>query len=379
MTEPGYEKTIISYKDLDVKLANRADENILALLDHTVLGTKGGMRHQLLNVKDKITAYRDNIRFVSLYKRNKLAGTIGFCYRQIITAGKYFHSSYLRYFSFMPGFQVALNSRGLTTRQRPVSRAETWKDKVMAFFRKPQMLDFPGYERDEKHVVYAYVESINERSKNFIQQVGFEHIRTFLTVAFSRFKPEKSGSVSKLQANEVEKMKNLLADFFADHSFYFDEFSFYADKFYVVKEDEEIIAGLSVVPSSFRVVHMPGIWGWIFMKVLPVSPLFKRLFQPEELRFLVFESIYFKKGREKSLEMLMESVCAIEGYNLGLIWLDDRSELYDIVRTKMNMGTLNRMLNAKPGLVYANFINFTDMDKEVFFNRPAYISGFDFT
>ena len=379
MTDPGYEKIIISYKDLDVKLTRKADEDIQALLDNTVLGTKGGMRHQLLNIKDKIATYGDKIRFVSLYKRDRLTGTIGFCYRKIITAGKYFHSSYLRYFAFMPFFQAALNSKGFTGRQRPESRPETWKDKVMAFFRKPQMLDFPGYERDEKHVVYAYVESMNERSKNFIQQVGFEHIRTFLTVAFSRYKPVLSDKVSKLQANEEEKMKSLLADFYSGHSFYSDEFSFSADKFYVLKDDDEIIAGLSAVPSSFKVVDMPGVWGWIFMKVLPYSPVFKRLFQPEELRFLVFEFVYFKKGWEKSLEVLMESVCASEGYNLGLTWLDDRSELYDLLRTRINMGALNRMLNAKPGLVYANFINFSDSDKDAFFNNPAFISGFDFT
>jgi hypothetical protein len=379
MTDPGHEKIIISYRDLEVKLTREADEDIQALLDNTVLGTKGGMRHQLLNIKDKIAAYRDSIRFVSLYKRDRLTGTIGFCYRKIITAGKYLHSSYLRYFAFMPFFQAALNSKGFTGRQRPANRAETWKDKVMAFFRKPQMLDFPGYERDDKHVVYAYVESMNERTKNFIQQVGFEHIRTFLTVAFSRFNPVLSDKVSKLQAKEVGKMKSLLADFYSGHSFFLDEFSFIADKFYVLKEDDEIIAGLSVVPSSFRVVDMPGVWGWIFMNLLQYAPLFKRIFQPEEQRFLVFESFYFKEGREKSLEMLMESVCATEGYNLGLAWLDDRSELYDMLRTRIDMGAINRMLNAKPGLVYANFINFSESDKDAFFNQPAFISGFDFT
>ena len=30
------------------------------------------------------------------------------------------------------------------------------------------------------------------------------------------------------------------------------------------------------------------------------------------------------------------------------------------------MGALNRMLNAKPGLVYTRFINLTEEEKEVF-------------
>jgi hypothetical protein len=43
------------------------------------------------------------------------------------------------------------------------------------------------------------------------------------------------------------------------------------------------------------------------------------------------------------------------------------------------MGALNRMLNAKPGLVYVRFINFDDREKEYFYEAPAYISGFDFS
>ncbi|MDT8401654.1 MAG: hypothetical protein RQ743_08165 [Bacteroidales bacterium] len=379
MEKRDHEKIIISYRDLSVKLTREADAKILGLLNSTILGTKGGMRYQLNNIADRIKAYRNKLRFVSLYKKERLTGTIGFSYRKILTGGETFHSSYLRYFSFMPVFQAALNAKKQTERKRPNRRTETWKDKVVAFFRRPQMLDFPGYEAEDKHIVYAYVESKNERSKNFIQQVGFEHIRTFLTVAFSRFNPRRSDEVKKLQYEDRDKMQKLLAGFYSGHTFYSDEFIFSNDKFYVIREDDEIIAGISVVPASFRVVDMPGIWGWVFMKILPLTPLFRKIFRPEELRFLVFESLYFTKGREKSLEKLMESVCAIEGYNLGLMWLDDRSEIYDMVRKNINMGTLNRMLNAKPGLVFASFINFTQDDKKVFYENPAYISGFDFT
>jgi hypothetical protein len=37
------------------------------------------------------------------------------------------------------------------------------------------------------------------------------------------------------------------------------------------------------------------------------------------------------------------------------------------------------MLNAKPGLVYTRFLNFTEKEKECFYDAPAYISGFDFS
>jgi hypothetical protein len=115
------------------------------------------------------------------------------------------------------------------------------------------------------------------------------------------------------------------------------------------------------------------------MKVLPGTPYFRRLFRPGEFRYLVFDAIYCRKGRESDLADLFESVCAEESFNTGLTWLDDRSELFDKLRTEVKMGALNRMLNAKPGLVYAKFINFSEEEKDLFYDAPAYISGFDFS
>ena len=79
------------------------------------------------------------------------------------------------------------------------------------------------------------------------------------------------------------------------------------------------------------------------------------------------------------LANLFESVCATEGFNTGLTWLDDRCNLFDKVRTVVKMGALNRMLNAKPGLVYTKFINMTSEEIDRFYDAPAYVSGFDFS
>jgi len=115
------------------------------------------------------------------------------------------------------------------------------------------------------------------------------------------------------------------------------------------------------------------------MKVLPKAPYFRRLFHPGEFRFLVFDAIYCKEGKESLLGNLFESACASEGFNTALMWLDDRSQLYDKMRTIVRMGALNRMMNAKPGLVYSRFINMSEKEMEYFYNAPAYISGFDFS
>ncbi|MBK7712599.1 MAG: hypothetical protein IPJ37_17755 [Bacteroidales bacterium] len=136
---------------------------------------------------------------------------------------------------------------------------------------------------------------------------------------------------------------------------------------------------MCAIPTSFKVFDVPGIWGWVMMKVLPKTPYFRRLFRPGEFRYLVFDAVYCKDGFEHLLAPLFESACASEEFNTGLIWLDDRSQLFDRIRTRVRMGALNRMLNAKPGLVYTKFINLEEEEKEYFYDSPAYISGFDFS
>jgi hypothetical protein len=227
--------------------------------------------------------------------------------------------------------------------------------------------------------MYAFLESNNERSKNLVQQAGYEYIRSFLTVAFSRFSPKSDRRVSKLRADEKPEMESLLLEYYREYSFFSTDYSFFGDKYYILKEGNKIIAGVSAIPSVYKVYDIPGVWGWVMMKVLPKTPYFRRLFRPGEFRYIVFDAIYCIKGREDLLGKLFESVCAAEGFHTGLTWLDDHSQLYDKMRTVVKMGALNRMLNAKPGLVYSRFVNLSDKEKECFYNAPAYISGFDFS
>lgn len=375
------DKTLFTYKGLSAVLSEGKDSKIVDLLSNTVLGSKGGMRYLLMSISERIAAY-SNIRFVSLFKGSRLVGTIGLCYRKVHQGNLVVHGTYLRYLSVMMGYQSADDVK--YTREKKLTegdpaQSDSMKGMILSFIRKPESLGFPGYEKGDKSVVYAYVESMNERSKNMIHQAGFNYIRSFLTVAFSRYSPAKDERVKKLPEAEREKMLGLLGEYYSGYSLYNDENTFFQDRYYVIREGDEIVAGLSAVPTSYNVVDVPGVWGWVFMNVLHRLPYYRRLFQPGVFRFLVFGSIFMKSGHEEDLEALMESVCAEEGINTALTWVDDRSELFELLRTGINMGALNRMLNAKPGLVYANFINLSESDRELFYDNPAFISGFDFT
>jgi hypothetical protein len=368
---------ILDFKRLEVRKTVEPDEEILDLLKHTVLGAEGGMQYSMQNIPSRIKDYGKSIYFMSLYKKNSLTGVIGLCKRVTTTAGKKYNSTHLRYLSFRSAFQTEEGAG--VRKERPSHFQESFKLKVLSMFSKPY--DFPERPEDsgEKHVMYAYVESKNERSKNLINQAGYEYIRSFLTVAFSRFTPRADKRVTKLNASGIQEMKEILNSYYSGYSFYTDEFSFFNNGYYVLRENNEIIAGVCVIPTSYRVVNIPGVWGWILMKMMPRAPYFRRLFRPGEFRYLVLGALYCREGKEDVLPDLFEAVCAAEGFNTALTWLDDHSSLYEKLRTNRRMGTLNRILNAKPGLVYASFSNLSAEEKEKFYDSPAYISGFDFS
>jgi hypothetical protein len=374
-----FERSVLNYQGLEVKVTDYANEGILDILNHAVQGSEGGLRFSLQNIEPRIAAYNDKIRFVSLYRKSQITGTVGSCFRISGQGNLRYPSSYLRYLAFQTTYQSDLRGRKSRRKLIRPEKDDKFKQKTLEIFSRPHLLGLNNVFEGDKHIMYAFVESMNERSKKLVQQAGYDYIRSFLTIAFSRFSPKPDRRVVKLLDEEKEKMESLLLDSYRDFSFFSAENSFYGEKYYVLKEGDEIIAGVSAIPSVYKVYDMPGIWGWVIMSILPKAPYFRRLFQPGEFRHLVFDSIYCKEGRESLLANLFESACAAEGFNTGLTWLDDRSQLYDKIRTRVKMGALNRMLNAKPGLVYTRFINLTEKEKECFYDAPAYISGFDFS
>jgi hypothetical protein len=374
-----FERSIFSSEGLEVRISDYANEGILDILNHSVQGSEGGLRFSLQNIASKISAYNDQIRFVSLYRKNKITGTVGSCYRISGQGRLRYPSSYLRYLAFQSTYQSSPNWR---RKPRPVIRHEkddSFKQKTLEIFSKPHLLELNEVFEGDKHIMYAFLESNNERSKNIVHQAGYEYIRSFLTVAFSRFSPVPDNRVFLLNKEEKPHMENLLNEFYRDYSLFTTAYSFFGDRYYVLKEGNEIVAGVLAIPTSYKVYDIPGIWGWVMMKILPGMPYFRRLFRPGEFRYLVFDSIYCKPGKEELLAPLFETACAKEGFNTGLTWFDDRGDLFDKIRTRVKLGPLNRMLNAKPGLVYTKFINMTDEEKEIFYDSPAYISGFDFS
>jgi hypothetical protein len=225
------EKTILHFHGLEVKLTDHANEGIQDILNHSVQGSEGGIRFSLQNIASRIAAYGNMIRFVSLYKKNKITGTVGACFRVSGQGNLQFPSTYIRYLAFQSTYQSDLNWR---RREKAIIKPEaddTFKQKTLEIFSKPHILDLPDVFEEGKHIMYAFIESVNERSKNLVTQAGYEYIRSFLTVAFSRFSPKPDIRVSKLDEADKPKMKQLLLDYYRDYSFFTPEYVFLPDSY----------------------------------------------------------------------------------------------------------------------------------------------------
>jgi len=276
-----FERKIFDYKGLEVRISDYANDGILEILDNAVQGSEGGLRFSLQNIAPRIAAYKDRIRFVSIYKKNHVTGTVGSCFRVTGQGKLRYPASYLRYLAFQIPFQSALNWRERRRALKTSEKEDTFKQKTLEIFSKPHLLDLSDVFEGDKHIMYAFVESKNERSKNLVHQAGYEYIRSFLTVAFSRFSPKSDQRVGKLNEAEKGQMESLLLEYYKDYSFFSTDYSFFGDRYYVLKEEGEIIAGVSAIPSVYKVYDVPGIWGWVMMKVLPECLFLEGFSDPE--------------------------------------------------------------------------------------------------
>jgi hypothetical protein len=106
-----FERSVFNYKGLEVRVSDNANEGILDILNHAVQGSEGGLRFSLQNIAQRIAAYKDQIRFVSLFKKNEITGTVGACFRISGQGHLHYPSTYIRYLAFQSTYQSDTNWR----------------------------------------------------------------------------------------------------------------------------------------------------------------------------------------------------------------------------------------------------------------------------
>jgi len=352
-----------------LKIVKSAKSGILELLDRNIIGTPGsGMLYQHTSVADKIK----NIPapyFVSLVKFSRIVATCCFCRRITINNGQQFDSFYVRYFSFDERYR----SKSVVKKQ--ITRNSALRREVHATL-SGAGLDLPPAG---PFFHYAYVDPNNIRSAKLCAEFGFETVRRYATIIFSRLNPtNKSSQVHKLPVEEQPKMKTLLSSFYQNFNMFSFENLFAKDSYHVIKDNSNnILAGAQVNRDRWKILTLQGFYGRALLKIFTALPILKKLIN-KDYTFITVEGIFYQPGAETKLEILFESLLYEYKVNSAIIVVDLNSDLYRTLKS-LRLGVVDKLNHEVGGNVICRFVNFTDSDKSKFRSSPAYISGIDVT
>ncbi|MDH5381762.1 MAG: hypothetical protein OEW75_12960, partial [Cyclobacteriaceae bacterium] len=334
-------------------------------LNNTVLGNEGGMRYKHVNTLEKIN-HLVNPYFISLFKGDRLLGTINLTQRAITPEGT--NSYYIRYFSFFESY------KSKHTGKKKGKSSSVIKQEIEKAF-----INGPDNRPEEKAIYYAYVEINNERSARVCREFNFEPQRLLNTSIFSRFYPKGSKNVFKINEQEKKEVINALDEFYTGYTMYQKQVLFKSGEYYVLKENGKIVAGVQATPTKWIINEIPGLSGKIILNIMPLLPILSKIFNPKNYNFLSYDYFFCKKGSEHKINELFEAVLYTTKHYSGIIWSDHDSDEHKLLKKYCSYGIMNKIKKDVPANIILRFNNYTESEKLIFKEKPAFVSSFDLT
>jgi len=373
------DKNKAHFYDLRYEVVTDPGEDIRKHISNTILGTPGGMLYRLKDSIKKLDELK-NPFFLTLRKGHRLLGTVGLVHRMVKNANITYSSYYVRYFSiFAPMRSKSRSKKKESPKRNLLLKQSNLKEKIVGFFNNMHDLNDKSMDKEIKTISYAFIEKENYRSMDFSSMIRYETVRELNAIFFSRFFPKEKKNVGRILPEEREKLIESLKEMYSEYTMFFTDNLFYNDQYFVLRQGDEIVAGVQANPVEFEIFEMPGFTGKVLMNILPKLPLLSRLFQPGKFRFAAFEGIYYKPGHERFLIPLFESVCAKYGMNIGVTWLDNGSMIFHHLKKIGRMGFFGKLKKTVPGAVRLKFFNVPEEERMNFCKKPAYISAYDIT
>lgn len=353
--------------------------DLVDLLARTVWGTPGKTLYQHLDTRQRITQLQQP-HYICLRRREQISAGMTLCQRATQEGTGTANALYVRYLSFVEKLRnKELAGKQLSPDGNFVVHPKSFiKNRLFDLFNRPEVVapPLPGTSRS---FYYAFVESENQRSLQICSAFGFQKVRSFQTIPFSRFFPKKSEAVSKVTEVDKETVREAVLAQYRDFRLFFTDHLFAGDHYYIIKKQGEIAAGIRAMPVNWAIKHLPGLSGKLTINLVPHLPLLSRLFNPKNFRFVAFESMFYRPGCEQELFTLMEGVLAeLELYS-GLIWLDDQCDLFPFFLNSGQLGLLHRLETPSPVNVLIRFSDPAPGVVDAYRRAPAYISALDVT
>ena len=328
-------------------------QEMIDMLDAILWGTNGPI-YSKTGIAEKVHN-TVQMHSILLKKSGKIIGICGLSERTIKIGNEWVTSQYVRNFSVDKAYQGKGYSKLLM-------------DNLKKYF--TSILPEP-------YIGYAFIEGSNVRSQKVADFLGYPIVRKFDTTLFSRLFPKRQSNARRAIKADHNTIKNHLTEFYKDYSFVQFYKTFYKDDYFILEENGAIVAGVQAFKVKWKVHTMRGFSGKIMMNVLPHIPIANRLFHPD-FKFLVFDSMFCKEGKEEQLLELLGHVLSEFGdvYS-GWVMLDQEAPLYKKLNEINKWGILNSIQSPFPAAVVMNVHGLPESVLEEAKNQPAYIAGFD--
>jgi hypothetical protein len=355
-----------------LKIFTQPTNEILNILTTNVIGTPGsGMVYQHLSVDKKVCQIRQPY-FICLMRNRRIVATCCFSKRITKSSSCGRHDNYyVRYFYFDALF------RRKRVPKNPRSRFSELKNEVRAVLEGEGLGDLG---RSSKFFHYAYLDPGNERSAVICKEFGFQTVRQFSSLVFSRLIPKKSQSlvVEKIESGNREDMLDLLRNFYKGYSMFFEDNLITADGYYVLKNARgDVVAGAQVSLSRWRIYSLPIHGSNAILNIFSHVPFLNRLVN-KNLKFISLEAIYYADGYQSTLEVLFEHLLARFGVYSAITVVDRNSELYHALKN-LDLGTVSKFNLETTGNILCRFTNYSDQEIFSLKQYPAYVSCIDLT
>lgn len=338
-----------------IKKYHGIPDEAITFLDSIAWGNEGAL-YEHRNTEEHIKLLHNPI-FIGLFENEKIQATGVFSITPVTVNGKVFNCNYFRYFAS----SKEIRGKGIVKKLTI---------KVM------QLLT----EREKaKTIFFACVEKENKSSYNVCKSAGYIPIGTIKTLGFSRFFPKFNEKTKQIKSKqEKEEVIGLLQKAYKQHSLVQFNSLFINDNYFVIKENDQIIAGCQYHRAHWVINNMKGISGKIIMTIVPLIPIINKLFNPKKFEFLAFEGIYYKAGYEDKLYLLFESLLAKEGLKSSMFWMGKNCMFRDKIMNYGNLGMIHSFIKDSDVELMASFKNMNEKEILDFKSSQIFASAFDY-
>ena len=351
-TEP---KLVAELDNFKIWLKKGIPKHIVDFLETARYGTDGAVYEHLM-VADRIQHMHDPHLAYATFDEDLVACIL----LNRVTSrqqGERVDSYYIRYFNAHPKYK----GQGITK-------------KLSILFIEELRKHLPG-----KVLFYAAMEDGNGRSINIVERVGFKKLAPFKTLGFSRFFPKKSNRISRVvHREEEEQVIHHLESFYQNYSLVHFHNIFQKGQYYIIKNQGEILAGVQMHKTIWRVASMPGLSGKFLIYAVPHIPVLNKMIHPQHFEFITFEGIYYQTGKEGVLLELMEGLLAQEQLKTAILWLAESHPLHPFLIQKGQLGLIHQFVKDANAYLAVDDQYLTPEQQSKLKAGIPYISTFDF-